>query len=259
MLRQLALVPLALAALLSTPDPAAAWGPTGHRVVGAIAQEHLTPAARQGVEQLLGRDSLAEVSTWADFIRSDPDWRRADDWHWVTLPEGVSYDESEKNPRGDVLEALQRFEATLRDPQAPLQDRQEALKFLVHMVGDLHQPLHVGTGDDRGGNQVLVTWFGEPSNLHTVWDSEIIDSEELSFTEWVAFLDVSADERAAWQQGSYLDWAEESRALRGVVYDLGDRRLSWDYRFRALPVIEQRLRQGGVRLAHVLNRIYAAP
>jgi hypothetical protein len=251
---------LALFALLAAPPRAAAWGATGHRVVGAIAQRHLAPETARAVAELLGSETLAEASTWADFIRSDPAWRHADSWHWVTLPDGQGYEETEKNPQGDLLEALVRFETTLRDRAAPVERRREALRFLVHLVGDLHQPLHVGRGDDRGGNQVLVTWFGEPTDLHTVWDSKIIASEELSYTEWVAFLDrLPLVQQNLWRCGNYLSWAEESRQLRPLVYDLGDRWLSWDYRYRAIPVVRERLLQAGLRLAVVLDRALGTP
>jgi hypothetical protein len=251
------LVLIALLAALLPAAPAAAWGPIGHHAVGRIADNHLTPKAARAVERLLGPESLAQVGVWADYVRSDPDWRHADDWHWVTIPDGMTYGESEKNPNGDVLEALARFEATLRDDAAPLGKQRDALRFLVHMMGDLHQPLHVGTGADRGGNQVLVTWMGEPTNLHTVWDDKVIESEELSFSELAEFLGhPTPSQVAGWSQGTYVDWAMESMALRPLVYDLGDRRLSWDYRYRAIPVIHERILQAGVRLAWVLNEIY---
>lgn len=246
--------------LLVLPAAARAWGNTGHRVVGRIAEDHLSPEAARGVDDLLGEETLAQASTWADYVRSEPEWRKADDWHWVTLPGDVSYEESEKNPNGDLIEALRRFEATLADESRPDEERRHALRFLVHMTGDLHQPLHVGTGEDRGGNDEIVLWFDEAANLHAVWDTEILKSEGLSFSELADFLEPPTPEQLAdWQRGTYLDWAEESRALRPLVYDLGNQRLSWQYRHRALPVVHQRLLQAGVRLAWVLNRVFETP
>lgn len=252
---------LVLAAVLWThPSAVLAWGNVGHRVVGALAEDHLTPEAARGVEAVLGAESLAQAATWADFVRSDPEWRKADDWHWVTLPGETPYEETEKNPNGDLIEALRRFEATLADSSRPLEDRRHALRFLAHFVGDLHQPLHVGTGEDRGGNDEVVFWFDEGVNLHALWDSHLIESEDLSYSELADFLRPTAAEQAgAWRGGSYLDWAEESRALRPLVYDLGNQRLSWQYRYRALPVVHRRLAQAGVRLAAVLNRVFASP
>ena len=249
---RIALVWLTLVAAL--PGAACAWGQTGHRVVGEIAQHHLSTTAARAVAEILGADSLARVSTWADEIRAEAAWRKADDWHWVTIADGQSYAGSPKNPHGDVIEAIGRFRAVLRDRAAPAAERRQALAFLVHFVGDVHQPLHVGRGDDHGGNSILVLWFGEPSNLHSVWDSGILDKLQLSYTELAAFLDhPTSEEVARWQSDDLLQWAAESQALRPVVYDLGDRRLSYGYLHAAQPVVEQRLLQAGIRLAGILD------
>jgi hypothetical protein len=235
---------------------AAAWGPIGHRAVGRIAERHLSAEAAREVAALLTPERLAYVGTWADEIRADPEWAKAESWHWVTLPPGKSYAQTEKNPAGDVLEAIARFERTLADRRGPAKERTQALKWLVHLVGDIHQPLHVGRGDDRGGNEHVVLWFNEPSNLHSVWDSGLIERAELSFSELAEMVDVaSKDDVRAWQAATPLDWAEESRALLGSVYEVGDRRLSWRYSFKHWPTVERRLNQAGVRLAGLLNRL----
>ncbi|MCP4658362.1 MAG: S1/P1 nuclease [bacterium] len=241
--------------------PAAhAWGPNGHRMVGRIAEQHLTAEATRGVAELIAPDTLAEVAPWADEIRSDPAWDSTHTWHWVSIDDGESYATTEKTPTGDVIEAIERLEATLRHAEAGREDKQVALKFLVHLVADLHQPLHVGRRADRGGNEVEVSWFDQPSDLHTVWDTGIIASQKLSFTEFVAFLDPpSPDEISTWQSTDYLAWADESYELRETVYDVGDGKLGYAYANAKLPVIKRRLLQAGVRLAGVLNSIFAAP
>lgn len=245
-------------ALVALATPLAAWGPTGHRVVGRIAQNHLSPAAAAEVEALLGPRSLAQASTWADEIRSDPAWDHAAPWHYVSIGDDETYATSEKNPDGDILVALERFSATLADPEAPEKERRHALQWLVHLVGDLHQPLHVGRADDRGGNDILVLYFDEPANLHQVWDSRMIDSERLSFTEMARFLDhTTPEEVAATQQGTFLDWARESKALREEVYRLGDQRLSWSYLRDSMPIVRRRLLQAGLRLAGLLDELLA--
>lgn len=257
--RQTALALLVLAPLLS-PAPAAAWGPIGHRVVGRVAEGHLTPAARQAVAELIAPDSLAEVAVWADWIRSDPAWAHAYTWHFISIDDDETLETAERNPAGDVLEAMERFEAILRDREAPIAERRNALRFLVHFVGDVHQPLHVGRRADRGGNEIVVLWLGEAVDLHDVWDWEMIDAQRLSFSEYAEFLDpATPEEVAAWQAAGYRDWIAESFALREQVYEIGDRRLGFEYQFRILPVVEHRLRQAGVRLAGVLNRALAPP
>jgi hypothetical protein len=153
-----------------------AWGPIGHRVTGAIAEDHLSPKAQKAVRGILGSETLAEATTWADDMRpsADPFWKsEASPYHYVTVPMGKTYDEVGAPPEGDSVTALAKFSAILKDKNAPLEDRQRALRFIAHIVGDLHMPLHAGNGKDRGGNQIQVIAFGEPDNLHHVWDETL--------------------------------------------------------------------------------------
>jgi hypothetical protein len=251
--------PLAGLLVLAAPAPAAlAWGPTGHRAVGRIAERHLTPPAARAVAELLAPETLPYVSTWPDEIRDEPEWAKADDWHWVTVPDGQTYATAQKNPKGDVLEAIARFQKTLGDRTAPRVERVQAVKWLSHLVGDLHMPLHVGGGDDRGGNETLVLWFGEPANLHWVWDAKFIEQSQLSFTELADMLDhAPAEQVREWQRSAPIDWAAESQGLRRQVYTLGDRRLSFKYIHDQWPTVQRRLLQAGIRLAGELNRLLA--
>lgn len=253
-----ALTALVLATLLA--PSATAWGPVGHRAVGRIAERHLTPQAARAVADLLAPEQLAYVTTWADEIRPEPEWAKADAWHWVTVPDGQTYDSTQKNPNGDVLEAIARFEKVLHDPTSPRLERVQALKWLSHLVGDLHQPLHVGRGDDHGGNSLLVLWFNEPTNLHAVWDSKVVESTQLSFSELAELLDHPTPQQIReWQGARPLDWARESKDLRDACYELGDRKLSFRYVHDHWPTIQLRLVQAGVRLAGELNRVFGTP
>jgi len=250
---------LPVVALLLAAAPALAWGPTGHRAVGRIAERHVAAETAREVASLLGPERLAYVGTWADDIRSDPAWAKGETWHYVTIPTGQTYATSKKNEAGDVLEAIARFERVLADRSAPRLERQQALKWLVHLAGDIHQPMHVGARDDRGGNEVVVLWFGEPSNLHSVWDSGIIDKLELTSTELAEKVDVAGpDQVRAWQATTPLQWAEESRAAADPAYTLGDRRLSYKYIFVHGPTVELRVQQAGIRLAGLLDRVLGA-
>ena len=247
-----------LALLLSAPSSLFAWGSNGHRIVGRIAMNHLTDEAARAVECLLGPEGLDQASTWPDEIRSDPNWKKADPWHFLSIDDAETLETTARDPAGDVLEAIQRFTAVLRDPQATRESKQEALSFLVHIVGDIHQPLHVGRRADHGGNSVKVIWFKEESNLHTVWDSGMIDNERLSFSEFAAFIDhPTLQELQTWQNSAPADWANESKALRDRVYQIGDGKLSYEYVYRNIPLVKRRLLQGGVRLAGLLNSIFA--
>jgi hypothetical protein len=254
--------------------PALAWGKTGHRVVAAIADTQLSGLARAHVREILGPgESLDEAATWPDDMRSDPSafWQKtATPWHYVTV-DGITYDHAP--PEGDALQALDHFTKVLEDPAASLADKQLALRFVVHLVGDLHQPLHVGKCCDRGGNDVKVTWFGKPTNLHAVWDSSLVDEEQLSFTELAAKLErhISDRQLIAWWDVNPRDWASESAELRDSLYPGPSDRpkdakakaavpdLSFSYAYRFTPLMERRLSQAGVRLAAYLNWVFAQP
>jgi nuclease S1 len=252
---------LATLVVAAAPGPAAqAWGPIGHRAIGRIAEHHLNAQAARAVAELLAPEQLAYVPNWADEIRPEPEWAKAESWHWVTIPDGQVYASSTKNPAGDVLEAIARFEKVLADRAAPKRERAEALKWLAHLVGDVHQPLHVGRGDDHGGNDVLVLWLGEPTNLHAVWDAKIIERTQLSSSELAEMLDHPTPEQVrAWQASGPVDWARESQELRSGCYELGDRKLSYRYIHDHWPTVQDRLLQAGVRLAGELNRLLGAP
>jgi hypothetical protein len=251
---QMALVAL----LLAAPSSLFAWGPNGHRIVGRIAMNHLTDEAALAVACLIGPEGLDQVSTWPDDIRSDPAWKQATPWHFISIDDGESLETTARDPAGDVLEAIQRFTAVLRDPQASRPAKQEALRFLVHFVGDIHQPLHVGRRADRGGNSIKVMWFKEETNLHSVWDSGMIDNERLSFSELAAFIDhPTLQELQGWQSSPPAEWANESKALRDRVYQIGDGKLGYEYAYKNIPAVKRRLLQAGVRLAGLLNSIFA--
>jgi S1/P1 Nuclease len=233
------------------------WGVTGHRVTGWIAEYFLSAKAKKKVSAILNNESLAMVSTWMDEIRSDSTYNHTGDWHWVTIETGKTYDESPKNLNGDVIMALERIIADLKSHKLDRNKEIEALKMLVHLVGDIHQPLHVGCCDDQGGNKVKVKWFRGESNLHRVWDSEMIDDTKLSFTELAQSLGKPDKTMVAqWQKASVRDWAYESMTYRKEVYDIKDGNLSYRYGYLHFASAKQRMLQAGVRLAGILNQIY---
>lgn len=247
----------------SLPAPALAWGKTGHRVVGQIADARLSVAARRGVTQILGVETLAEASNWPDFMRSDPApyWQKtASPWHYVTVLPGKTYAEVGAPPEGDAVTALAHFSSVVRDPRASRTEKQAALRFIVHLVGDLHQPLHVGNGVDKGGNEVQVTYFGKPTNLHSVWDSALIDDTQLSYSEMVAWLNarITVADVRAWSSTDPKTWIAEGAALRDKIYPAaGDAKLSYRYVYENEPRVELQLERGGVRLAAYLNQLFA--
>jgi hypothetical protein len=254
---------VAAAIAIAPQGPAFAWGAIGHRVTGAIAEDNLDGVARAHVRLILGDESLAQAATWPDEQRSDPSpfWQKtASPWHYVTVPTGTPYTTALAPPEGDAVTALERFTATLRDAHASREDKALALRFVVHIIGDLHQPLHAGRPGDRGGNDVAVTWFGKPTNLHAVWDSALIEDRQLSYSEMAAFLKpaITPEQVIAWDDVRPATWIAESAALRETIYP-ADPKLSYTYAWQNRQTIDTRLSMAGVRIAAYLNRVFRNP
>ncbi len=257
-MRSIVIIFLLLAQLCYSNTPI--WSKTGHRVTGEIAQRHLTRKARKAVNKLLKGQSLAEVSNYADDIKSDPDYRAFGPWHYVNLPSGKAYTDVEPNPSGDVVMAIQHCISVLKDEASSESDRIFYLKMLVHFVGDLHQPLHVGRAEDRGGNDIQIRWFDTGSNLHRLWDSNMIDHYRMSYTELANKLpDRSKKEIKAIQAGDVYQWVAETGELANIVYDSAEigEELGYAYIYKHWYIVEQQLLRGGLRLAAVLNDIYS--
>lgn len=241
--------------------PAFAWGPTGHRITGTIAEQNLSGVARARIALILGPETLADASTWPDEMRSDPSpfWQStANPWHYVTAPKGRAYTPATAPPEGDAVTALGKFAQTLNDPKVPREQKQLALRFIVHIIGDLHQPLHAGNGQDHGGNDLKVTFFGEQTNLHQIWDSRLIDHQQLSYSEYAARLirTTSPQDIIDGSTPDPLVWISESAALRDQVYP-NSTSLSWNYVFQSKPLMDARLRLAGIRMAAYLNALFA--
>ena len=236
------------------------WGQNGHRATGEIAESHLTKKARKQIENILNGKSLALVSTYADEIKSDSRFKEFGPWHYVNLPSGeTKYTEQNAAPEGDLLKAIRKSVAILKDKSTSAEDREFYLKMLVHFIGDLHQPLHAGRGEDKGGNDIQVRWFNDGTNLHSVWDSKMIESYDMSYTELAANTeDLSEAEKKKIASGSFEEWMYESKALALKIYDsveVGEK-LSYRYMYDWFPVVREQLQKGGIRLAKVLNDIY---
>ncbi|MGB3725759.1 MAG: S1/P1 nuclease [Glaciecola sp.] len=252
------------AALLATSayQHAVAWGQTGHRVTGEIAELHLSDNAKTAIRNILNNESLAEVSTYADEMRSNPSqfWQKvAGPFHYVTVPAGKRYKDVGAPEKGDSVTALKMYTEVLKNPDSTRQNKQLAIKMIVHIIGDLHQPLHAGNGTDRGGNDVKLTFFWEASNLHRVWDSGLIDRKQLSFTEWTKFLapKISDEQLVEWQTTDPLVYIHESTIIRDKIYPDNDE-LSWQYLYDHTPIMKVRLQQAGVRIASYFNKLYDA-
>ena len=232
------------------------WGKTGHRIVGKVAETYLTKNAKTQIKKLMGHHDLSRMSNWADEIKSDPSWKIANDWHWCTIPDGELYEKDKHS--GKAVEKVNDFISVLKNKKSKKEDRQIALKFLIHLIGDLHQPMHVGNGIDRGGNDIKLKWFNAPTNLHRIWDSDLINLQELSYSEYSDYLMLNEDRGKIrkWQGDDVLIYIHESRDMRTQCYDFSGENLKWEYFYKHKELLEKRLLQGGVRLSGELNRIF---
>jgi S1/P1 Nuclease len=266
-MRSNAFVGLAFALAASAAD---AFGPEGHLIAGVLAEPALCEQARAEIRALdravrADLSDFTELGLWADRIRSDPDWRHSAPWHYMNVEtDAATLSEAERAIRahahpseGDVLTAIERFSKELADRTRSSQARGDALRFLVHFVVDIHQPLHVGRAADRGGNEVEIRFDAVTSNLHRFWDTDVIGLRDLSPHEYAALLAGRAIDVA--ESVDPILWAAESLVARQRVYaDLpaaGVQLLDADYLRGAQALTEQRLIAAGRRLASTLNRL----
>lgn len=262
---------LCLSAQWAVAADSHAWGQEGHRIVAAIAERHLQTEAAAGVRELVGEGGLRAVANWADEIRNER--RETVPWHFVDIPlRARTYDPGRDcvtpNEGDCVVAAIERFRATLADKTKSRSERAEALKFLTHLVGDIHQPLHC-VGERDGGNKVEVTFFEEainpfsqkPWTLHAVWDAGLIQRAGLSEQDYVEKLNawINTHSLVQLQKGTTSEWAVEShRAAVETAFRLPvDKKIGASYFREGLRVVEERLAKAGVRLARILNEALA--
>ena len=264
-----------LAVLLSCLGPGAeAWGPLGHRAIALIAEEHLTPAARAFVAERLENSSMAGAANWADSVTDDPRFPGSIWYHFEKIPDGVGYLDNlralpgKQRRKGGAVVAILAAEDCLRDPGARRRDQTTALKFLIHLVGDLHQPLHTGRPEDKGGVEIETTWSGAPMSLHRIWDSGLIlsghrDLFSAGTTQRAAaeaYARHLAERFAAEPVADETDveaWLDESLALRPAAYELRPAADQDAYVAANLEPIDRRIHAAGRRLARMLNDIAA--
>lgn len=236
------------------------WGQKGHDVTAYIAEKHLTPATKSAVDSLLEGRSMVYWANWLDNASHTPKYAYTKTWHYKNVDEGERYEEAQANPAGDAVTAIKAQIETLTNDKASFDESQLALKILVHVMGDLHQPLHMGHATDLGGNRTQVKYFGRDANLHSVWDSSIPESaHKWSYSEWQDQIDrASETEQAEITAGTVDDWAKQTIAICGDVYKAlpTGTKISYNEVAEWTPVVETQFLNGGLRLAHVLNLIF---
>lgn len=246
--------------LLGVPS-SSAWGPDGHWIVGKIAEQHLSPNATKRLALLFGEStSLAEVANWADEIREDRP--ESAPWHYINIPPGATEIDLKRDCAGDdcVTAQIRRLVGVLRLGMREREERQDALKFLAHLVGDLHQPLHAGYGHDHGGNGIVVVAAGRNLDLHALWDSVVVKriGEDRDAIAARLSASVSPEQKKAWGKGSIRDWSWESHLLAvrvayGGLPPGNPKQLEDGYLRQATMVAEEQLAKAGIRLAKVIN------
>ncbi|RZK55848.1 MAG: S1/P1 Nuclease [Pedobacter sp.] len=252
-------------ALAYLPFSAGAWGVLGHRIVGEVADSYINTKTRKAIQQILGTESMAMSANWADFIKSDTSFNYLSNWHYVNLPASLSqgdvfnFLESEKG--ANIYNKTNEMIAVLKNTSSTAEQKKLALRLIIHMVGDMHQPMHTARKEDLGGNRVFLTWFGERSNLHKVWDESLIDFQQLSYTEYTKAINHTNSQQVnEWQKASLKDCVYESYQICNKIYATGiknDDKLSYRYNFDWIETVNSQLLKGGVRLAKILNDIYS--
>lgn len=239
------------------------WGVIAHRSIAKIAENHLSAKAKLAVKSLLGTEEIPLVSTYADEIRSNAKFKYTAPWHYVNLKPNLNYKEFTAALKADtsanVYNALLKLTADLKNPKATKEDKTFALKMIIHFVGDLHQPFHVGKAEDQGGNRIKLKFMGRDTNLHSLWDSGLVEYNGFSFTEMATALDrVSPAQIAKWQNDDVSVWLFESYTIASQLYSEVKNEDSLDYTYypKHSEIYKAQIQKAGIRLAGYLNKIY---
>lgn len=244
---------------LSIPSIMYSWGQKGHDVTAHIAERHLSHESQLLVDSLLDGKSLVYWSNWLDNASHTPVLNYSKTWHYKNIDEDQSYITAPTHQAGDVVTALRRNLAIMRNQKTKKEEKSLALKMIIHLVGDLHQPMHLGHATDLGGNKTPVKFFDSPSNLHSVWDSRLPESaHKWSYTEWADQIDrVSDTDIAILTSGNIDDWGRDTYTICSDIYKKTPKgtTISYDYIADWTPVIELQFLKGGLRLARLLNAI----
>lgn len=234
------------------------WGKRGHQTIALLAEDQLTRKAKKAIELLLEGESLAEVSTFADEIRSIPRYRKYSTWHYVNLNKGQDYERSSKNPKGDVVQAILNCIDEIKSETNSIKKRAFYLKLLIHFVGDVHQPLHVGNSFDKGGNTIRLKWFGRSTNLHRVWDTAMLEYNYTTTTFIEQLPRLSKAQKQKIKKSNLMEWVEESHQLAQIIYTNTEEKQGLNERYynQYFPLVQMQILKGGIRLGTLLNQLF---
>lgn len=238
------------------------WGQKGHDTTAAIAEAHLTPATRAVLDSLLEGRSIVYWSNWLDNASHTPTYNYSKTWHYKNVDADQTFESMPVLQSGDIVTALEREQKIILDPYASQNEKILAVKMIVHLLGDIHQPMHLGHATDLGGNKTAVKFFDSKTNLHSVWDSRLPEAaHKWSYSEWRDQLDRLPETKIAEiQRGNAADWAKETYEICKEVYAATPQGTTISYNYIAdwTPTIEQQFLKGGLRLADVLNSLFDA-
>jgi hypothetical protein len=252
------LITAVMVILLAMPQFAWGWGREGHQIIATVAEGHLDQTTLVMIQSLIGNNHLYSVATWADDIRRER--RDTAPWHYVNIPLGGKYVSSRDcaPPKSRVVEKITEYLAVLKDRQASREQRAEALRFIVRLVGDIHQPLHA-IGDARGGNDIHVRFLGSrvcgpyDCNLHGVWDTSLIYKRGLRPQEYASQLEEFVKHNTLNAGGTPEQWANESARLAETAWVVDGASLDQQYYEREIKVVDKQMALAGLRLAKLLN------
>lgn len=251
---------ISLVAMTLIATEGLAWGQKGHDVTCAIAEKHLTKRAKRHIKKVLEGKSIVYWANWLDNASHTPEYEHTKTWHYKNVNADQTYDEVPPFKDGDVVVAINEQISKLKSGTLTHEEEALALKMLIHFLGDIHQPMHLGHKTDYGGNRVHIFFFKEETNLHTIWDTDLVESaHKWTYTEWVDQIDrINRKERKALEQGTADDWARETYQYAKQVYEETPEgtEISYDYIADHTQLIENQLLKGGIRLARILNEIY---
>ena len=238
------------------------WDVKGHKAVAVIAENHLKPNVKNQVDKLLRGQTMSDVASWADEIKSVPDYKSTASWHYLDLPSGLNYEQFSETVKSQnrptIYSAILHCEEQLINKNATMYQKQAALKFLIHFVGDAHQPMHVSRAEDKGGNTIEVKFDHAELSLHALWDGKLIDHEGLSTRQIANDYDMATPAQIAkWQSDPVMTWLWESYQISTILYKEveADNDLDEKYYTDHINVIHNRIEKAGIRLAGELNRL----
>ena len=250
--------------LLFFPQKVCSLGYDGHKIIGEISSHYLSAETKKAIHQILNDDpdsTMALASIWADLIKRNPHYDYAKPLHYVNIPKNS---EGYKKSRdcfdgGCVVEAIYKYAKVLKDTSSSAVEKKEALKFIIHFIGDIHQPLHAGLESDRGGNLITVQFFGTKTNLHKVWDFEMIERKGLSWDQYADSLqrNIIMHNIKSWESIDPVIWVNESfRLAHKSAYQFSNHEIDEEYYLKNILIVDEQLKKAAIRLALFLNYIF---